>query len=88
MFKRIKKLFKKDKKVEKLTLNEMIDFINRKYYFNDFNEELVDEIYSLLLDYGNITVQKIDNKKYLISINEQLYLVSESGMQLQTIYEP
>jgi len=83
MFKKIKEFFKKDKKEKKLTLKEMIDFINKEYHFNDFNEELIDEIYSLLLDYGEISVQKINNKKFLIILNEHEYIVDKNGIYVK-----
>ena len=79
---KIKSFFKK--KPKRRTLNETIEYINRNYHFNDFNEELIDEIYSLLLDYGKVNVTKISVYKYILNLDidgkNKLCTVTEEGI--------
>ncbi len=67
-----KKLFWKilnfNKPIKTRTLDETIEFINKSYHFNEYDENLVSEIYTLLLPYGDVNVVKNDEHDYFISV--------------------
>ncbi len=67
--KNLEKLFKKREK--KLTLKEAIDFIDKSYYFSPLNDNLVDEIYTILLDYGSVKIAKVSDDLYIVEITQE-----------------
>ena len=77
------KIFRK--KPKKRTLEETEKFIQKNFYFNRFHEELIDEIYSLLLEYGNPFVEKINDRHFLITLNGKTYKVTENGFTIDKI---
>lgn len=77
----LKNFFNKFRSKKKPTLNEMIEHINKEYHFNDFNDTLIDEIYSLLLNYGSIKIAKNDEQDFTLQINELSYSITEKGIQ-------
>lgn len=84
MIKFFKKFFRK--KPKKLSLNEQIERINKEYFFNNFNDELIDEIYSILLNETiinnkNIKVKKLDDFLYIIDIDNKHLQIDESGIK-------
>jgi hypothetical protein len=79
---KIKGLFTTKPKVIKLTQTEMVDFINKEYHFTLFEESLVDEIYSKMIEYGSVKVKKESKYKYVVEVtNDKVttYEISESG---------
>jgi len=71
ILKKIKNMFTKEHnatKIKKLTLDEMVEYINKEYHFILYDENLISEIYSKLLDYGNLSVIKEDQYKYIIEL--------------------
>ena len=81
MLKKIKKFFGFGPK--KPTLNEMIEFINKEYHFNQHDENLISEIYTLLLDYGSINVIKKSEHRYILELTcDKIYTyeVTETGI--------
>jgi len=67
--KKLKNFFKPAPK--KLTLMEMVSKINKENHFTEFDDNLVSEIYTALLDYGTPKVEKIETYKYYISLYEE-----------------
>jgi len=78
----LKKIFSKHKKI---TREEAIQKINKFYHFKGFNENLVDEIYTLLNEYGPLQVSKINDHKYdIIFPDAAIYTLSDDGLHIQT----
>jgi len=82
----IKKLFKKIfQKHKKITREEAIQNINNSYHFKNFNVSLIDEIYTLLNEYGPIQISKYNDFKYdIIFPDAVIYKLTEDGLQIQT----
>jgi len=83
---KIKKVFKPEQKQKEKTLQEMEEFIKNEYHYNNFQEELIDEIYSNLLKYGSVKVSKKSNSEFIIELTtdevKKLYKVNYSGFEI------
>ena len=65
----LKKIIQKFKpKPKPLTLEETLEKISSSYHFNSFDENLISEIYSLLLQYGMVKVFKIHDASYVLEV--------------------
>ena len=69
ILKKIKDMFNKKQESKKLTLDEMVKYINKEYHFVLYDENLISEIYSKLIDYGTISVTKESKYKYIIELH-------------------
>jgi len=83
LLERIKKIF--GPKKEKLTLDEMILFIQKDFHFNNFHEELIDEIYTLLSDYGTVNVIKDSDRRFIVMLDtlseSYEFIITDNGFQ-------
>lgn len=70
-------------KPEKLTLMEIIAKINKDYHFTSFDENLINEIYSILLDYGSMTVVKEEKYKYTLCLYQIITDNIDSKVELE-----
>jgi uncharacterized protein with von Willebrand factor type A (vWA) domain len=90
---KIKSIFGSIEPVEptpvKLTQEEMVAHINKEYHFTVFEESLVDEIYSKMLDYGSIKVEKESKYKYVVEVTNDegvvTYEITQSGFKISEI---
>ena len=82
MKKILKKILSKlSKKERPLTREETIQKINNAYHFGNFNSNLVNEIYTKLVDYGPIHISKINNFEYdIIFPDTVIYNLTERGL--------
>lgn len=80
MFKYIKKLLGlKVKPV--MTIDEKIDFINKKYHFQDFNESLVDEVYTILSENTEVKITRESEHVFDIFVDGNIYILDQSGIK-------
>ena len=71
IFKRTPKVTKPTKPT-KPTLTEMLEYINKEYHFNQYDENLINEIYSKLIEYGSVKVRKESKYKYIMELKVTL----------------
>jgi hypothetical protein len=83
---KIKSMFGFFKPVQnKLTQEEMFNYINKEYHFTLFEESLVDEIYSKMIEYGSVKVKKESKYKYVVEVtNDKVttYEITQKGFSL------
>jgi hypothetical protein len=81
-------------KPKKLSLEEMVEKINKENHFENFDDNLISEIYTHFSEYGNVKVEKASEYKYYITIyqsdkdSEEFstdFIVTEDGLKLVEI---
>lgn len=76
---------------EIITIDMMLNKINNKYHFNLFDENLINEIYTEMLEYGSIKVSKNSEYHYTLSLSDNksddMYLctVTQNGFTYEKI---
>ena len=66
----------------KLTPEQRIELINKEYHFSSYDDNLIDEIYTKLINHCDIeNVTQLDAYNWVMFINGVKYSITEEGMQ-------